>query len=430
MSFSGFSRLRRILLYLKVFVLLVCIFLGFSLLSVLIPNEPVRKNIESSIKDVINQPDYPDLIIKGDHHRLDYAMDGQISNIIYTIDNQEPLKSALLGRCRMEDGPYTSQWKHLSYNISHNNLKPNVNYARYWHGNSFFFRIFYSFTNFNEIKWLIFFITSVLMAAFAMLLYRETGGLNAMAMLAGLFFVNVYIMQFSMQMSPVLIISIIAGFFLISRMKRKKGNIGLLFFITGAVTNYFDLLTAPLLTLGFPMLIWVSMNKEEGNLKKDVISGIQQLVGFGLLWSTGYLGAWVFKVLITIPFADFDIFADVKNQFLLRSGSEGINRMSAIEANFNFLPLVFMNLILITLLIFSILYFKKKGITKAILYLAVAFVPYIWFYVTANHSYLHNWFTYRIQAIAISGVFLAFISLIDWERFSERKSRILKFRNN
>jgi hypothetical protein len=237
-------------------------------------------------------------------------------------------------------------------------------------------------------------------------------------------------MQFSMQMSPVLIISIIAGFFLISRMKRKKGNIGLLFFITGAVTNYFDLLTAPLLTLGFPMLIWVSMNKEEGNLKKDVISGIQQLVGFGLLWSTGYLGAWVFKVLITIPVADFDIFADVKNQFLLRSGSEGINRMSAIEANFNFLPLVFMNLILITLLIFSILYFKKKGITKAILYLAVAFVPYIWFYLTANHSYLHNWFTYRIQAIAISGVFLAFMSLIDWERFSERKSKILKFRNN
>ncbi len=424
MSFSGFSRLRRILLYLKVFVLLVCIFLGFSLLSVLIPNEPVRKNIESSIKDVINQPDYPDLIIKGDHHRLDYAMDGQISNIIYTIDNQEPLKSALLGRCRMEDGPYTSQWKHLSYNISHNNLKPNVNYARYWHGNSFFFRIFYSFTDFNEIKWLIFFITSVLMAAFTMVLYRETGGLKSMAMLAGLFFVNVYIMQFSMQMSPVLIISIIAGLFLISHMKRNKENTGLLFFITGAVTTYFDLLTAPLLTLGLPMLIWVSMIKEEGNLKKDLVFGIQQLLAFGLLWSTGYLGAWVFKVLITIPVADFDIFSDVKNQFLLRSGSEGINRMSAIEANFNFLPLVFMNLILLTLLIFSILYFKKKGITKAILYLAVAFVPYIWFYVTANHSYLHNWFTYRIQAIAISGVFLAFISLVDWERFSERWSKV------
>jgi hypothetical protein len=426
MSFSGFSLLQRILLYLKVFVLLVCIFLGFSLLSVLIPDAPVRKNIEKSIKDVINQPDYPDLMIKGDHHRLDYTMDGQISNIIYTVDNQEPLKSALLGRCRMEDSPYTSQWNHLSYNISHNNLKPNVNYARYWHGNSFFFRIFYSFTDFNEIKWLIFFITSVLMAAFAMLLYRETGGLNAMAMLAGLFFVNVYIMQFSMQMSPVLIISIIAGLFLISRMKRKKGNIGLLFFITGAVTTYFDLLTAPLLTLGLPMLIWVSMNKEEGNLKKDVISGIQQLVGFGLLWSTGYLGAWVFKVLITIPFADFDIFADVKNQFLLRSGSEGINRMSAIEANFNFLPLVFINIILLIFLIFSILFFKKRGISRAILFLAVAVVPYIWFYITANHSIFHNWFTYRIQAIAVSGVFMAVISLVDWQRFSERWNRIFK----
>jgi hypothetical protein len=229
-----------------------------------------------------------------------------------------------------------------------------------------------------------------------------------------------------MQMSPVLIISIIAGLFLISRMKRKKGNIGLLFFITGAVTNYFDLLTAPLLTLGLPMLIWVSINKEDGNLKKDVISGIQQLVGFGLLWSTGYLGAWVFKVLITIPFADFDIFADVKNQFLLRSGSEGINRMSAIEANFNFLPLVLINIILLIFLIFSILFFKKRGISKAILFLAVAVVPYIWFYITANHSYFHNWFTYRIQAIAVSGVFMAVISMVDWQRFSDRWNRIFK----
>jgi hypothetical protein len=408
-----------VLRYLKIFLILLILFWGFALLSCLIPEKAVMRNIEQSLKFMDDQPDYPQMIIYGNQHRPDYAMDGQITNIIYTIDNQDIIKSSLLGRCRMEDNVYVSQWQYVKYNTEHNTLKPNVNYARYWHGNSYFFRIFYSFTNYNEIKWIIFLITSVLMVAFAMSLYREMGGLKAMMVLIGLFLTNVYVMQFSMQQSPVLIITIVISLILFKQMRNKK-NPAVLFFVTGAVTTYFDLLTAPLLTLGIPMLIWVSLRNEENKLKEDLISGVRQLILFGTLWLVAYSGAWAIKIAIAIPFADFDLFSDVKNQVMIRAGNAGISRMAAVEANFNFLPLVYINIALLVLLTLSILSFNKKGISKAILFVLISTLPYVWFFGAANHSFDHNWFTYRIQAFSISGILLAFNSLIYWEGLNKR----------
>jgi hypothetical protein len=68
----------------------------------------------------------------------------------------------------------------------------------------------------------------------------------------------------------------------------------------------------------------------------------------------------------------------------------------------------------------SIMSFNKKGISKAILYLLVAALPFVWYFGAANHSYDHNWFTYRIQAISISGVLLAINNLIHWEKLKTR----------
>jgi hypothetical protein len=201
---------------------------------------------------------------------------------------------------------------------------------------------------------------------------------------------------------------------------RNKKNPAVLFFVTGAVTTYFDLLTAPLLTLGIPMLIWVSLRNEENKLKEDLISGVRQLILFGTLWLVAYAGAWAIKIAIAIPFADFDLFSDVKNQVMIRTGSAGISRMAAVEANFNFLPLVYINILLLILLITCILSFNRKGIPNAILFVLIATLPYVWFFGAANHSFDHNWFTYRIQAFSISGILLAFNSLIYWEGLNKR----------
>ncbi|GAB1405390.1 MAG: hypothetical protein PHX54_11775 [Lentimicrobiaceae bacterium] len=418
--------LKPVWYYIKVFAWLILFFLGFAVLSSLVPDKPVRSNIEYSLTFMENQPSYPHMIIEGMNHRPDYAMDGLMTNIIYTIDNHDVIKSALLGRGRIDyTSPYVSQWKWVKYNTLNNKQNPNFFYARYWHGNSYFFRLFYAFTNYNEIKWIIFMITSLLMAFFAIKLGRELGALKALLLLSGLFFMNVYVMQFSMQLSPVLIISVVMSLVLIRWMHRGK-NPAVLFFISGALATYFDLLTAPLLTLGIPMLLWVSMCGHENNLKTELWHGFKQLVGFSLLWIVAYSGAWAMKMIITIPFSELDIVSDVTNQFLRRAGSENITRMDAIMRNFNLIPLVFVNILLLVPVLLSPFFFNKQGIAKFVLFLAVAFLPYIWFYGAADHSYGHYWYTYRIQAITISGVLLAVYSLVDWHRVKLQWRRLFR----
>ncbi|MHC1777391.1 MAG: hypothetical protein AB9834_18460 [Lentimicrobium sp.] len=420
---------KSLILYLRTFIILVFIFFSFSFLSCLLPDKPIRKNVERSVHFFEGISEYPEPMISGKKHGLDYFMDGMILNMIYTTDNREPIKSALLGRSRQQAGPYTTQINQLKYSIANNTLKPNVEYARYWHGNTFFFRIFFVFTEYNELKWFIYFITSLLLVAFTIVLYRDMGGIMTTGLMAGLFIVNIYPMQFSMQLSPVLIISIVSCLILSHKFKYKPETIPMLFFITGAVVSYFDLLTAPLLTLGLPLLLWVSLDTK--NDEHSFRHSLYRLLQFGALWALAYLATWAIKWIITWPLIDYDLFSDVKNQILLRSASVENNRISAIANNFNQLPLVIINLVLILLIILGAFHFNRKGIKAALLFLCVSVIPFIWMIGTANHSYYHFWYTYRILGITVGGVFLAVISLVSRDEISGyRIKRWIKPRNS
>jgi len=406
--------MKNLITYMKVFLMLIMGFFLFSLLSCFLPDEPIRRNVERSVAYLEGIGEYPEPMISGRKHSLDYYMDALILNMIYSIDNQDPFKSALFGRSRQQGGPYTPQINHLKYSIENGNVKPNVEYARYWHGNTFFFRIFFLFTEYNELKWFIYMITSLLLVLFTIVLYKNTGGLMTFGMMSGLFMVNIYLMQFSMQLSPVLIICILACLLLVRNFRKRPESVPLVFFLSGAVVSYFDLLTAPLLTLGIPMLLWISLDSE--HLRHSFLHSFKQLLIFGALWSVAYLMVWCMKWVITWPFIGYDIFDDVKTQVLIRSSAVDHSRITAIATNFNQLPLVIINIVLIVLIIFVVVRFNRRGVKPALLFLSVAALPFIWFFATANHSLYHFWYTYRILGMTVSGVFMAFISLITWHR--------------
>jgi hypothetical protein len=37
----------------------------------------------------------------------------------------------------------------------------------------------------------------------------------------------------------------------------------------------------------------------------------------------------------------------------------------------------------------------------------------MWYFFAANHSYLHNWFTFRAQAVSIAALLLAMMQFVD-----------------
>lgn len=304
----------------------------------------------------------------------------------------------------------------MEYSIKNKNQPTNNHYARYWHGNSFLFRYFYSFLHFNDIKLYIFIITSILLTIFIMFSYKTVGSRKTLAILTGLFFVNFYIMLFSMQMSPVLLITLIVGMMILSKGKSDPKPPYLILFLTGMIVNYFDLLTAPVLTLGIPLLLFISLQHDEEFTRKSFITKATQLLSMGLLWLTGYTGAWIAKILITYPFCSFNLIDDFIAQFTLRAGTQEFTRFDAIDKNLNLIQLPAINFILLVLIILAIIRFNRKGIVNSLLFILVALTPFLWIIATANHTYYHNWFTYRMLAVSISGFMLAFISLIDWDR--------------
>ena len=69
---------------------------------------------------------------------------------------------------------------------------------------------------------------------------------------------------------------------------------------------------------------------------------------------------------------------------------------------------------------------RKPGVAKVWLkrplFLLIVLMPYVWYLLLANHSYLHWWFTYRLQAVAILGLLLAIApasSAPRWSRHSD-----------
>lgn len=399
--------------YAKILFLLIIIFSSFSILSSLLPDQLVRRNIEKSVKTEGELPNYFSPIVHGEENQLDYAMDGLITNMIYTIDNDKPVRSAFMGNAYVK---YAYQWQTLNYLMEHKDIEPNFHYARYWQGNSFLFRFLYVFTEYDIIKWIIYIVTSFLLIILAIQLSRKAGTINTISIFAGLFFVNVYIMQFSMQLSPILMITTISSIVLLKKSNGSTNYFYTFFFVVGGVTCYLDLLTTPLLTLGIPVLIWYSIRPKSENLKNEVFYALKQILFFGIFWLTGYTLIWVSKIIISIPFVEFNLVQDFIGKLSERSGAENFSRYKAIEKNINRLQLTFLNILFAIPLILSIISFNRRGIGRAAVYLAIATTPYIWYFFTANHVYIHHWFTFRAQAISIGGILLALVSLVDWER--------------
>ncbi|MCK9291878.1 MAG: hypothetical protein WCR58_08205 [Bacteroidales bacterium] len=395
----------------------------FSLISTMLPDDTVRLHIRNSLPDVVSLPDYPEPMIRGRNHSLDYAMDGMITNIIYNLNNQTPIQSVLLCRWDFDESqPYQSQWHNLAYTIEHIDQLPKVVYGRYWHGNSFLFRFLYWMMDYNEIKWMIYFLSSLLFLCTTIFLYKRLGFLTTLALHSGLLFLNQYVMQFSMQLAPALCITLI-GMMVVSHCRIENTNkLFTVFLILGALTAYFDLLTVPLLTFGMPFLVWISLLIRENSFTytrflRDGLTG-------GLLWLLAYAFIWASKWVLVAWFTDFHIWKDVQHFLLMRSGATDQGRWDAVRVNFNQMPLVWINLAALLLLLRSLSRLSRQHIMAALGFIAIGLLPYIWFFVMANHSAVHFWFTYRIQAVSISALMLALIVLHKPREKIQIKSKI------
>ena len=105
--------------------------------------------------------------------------------------------------------------------------------------------------------------------------------------------------------------------------------------------------------------------------------------------------------------------ADAIGQVLFRVGAaENEVKTSAIEAIIRNIGANKLYLLLTISVFFGIILYKilkKENINLKSVNISVllcAILPFLWYMVVSNHSYIHYWFTYRILAISIYAILI------------------------
>lgn len=293
------------------------------------------------------------------------------------------------------------------------------NYARYWHGYQAVLTPLFVFFNISQIKTLNMAAQLVLVLAIAALLglRRRTDMIIPFAaMYLSLAPVSLF---YSFQYSSTFYVM---SFLLLAvASKYDKWSFTKLCFafeVAGIMEAFFDFLTYPAVALGVPMVMFFALDASE---RKTLLQRIKQFVLLCVSWGFGYVGMWGGKWVVATLFTDENIIADALDSVRFRSStSQGDDVFSydlAVESNIRFLNESNSGLFRLLLVIMAVIWLflllktlRRKGsalqanAASALIIAACCLLPFVWFFGTINHSYLHSPFTFRELAITVYGL--------------------------
>lgn len=392
--------MKNIAKYSVVFLLLIAAYFVFGVLSCVLPDKAIKRHIAESAPVIAAEGLYPRLLNDMEQYRLDNFTDALMMNQIYNIDRKHPVKSAMRMIRSSEKGRDWDQPGLLVRRVNGEELEEQ-HYSRYWHGGSFLYRLLFLTMDYATLRFVLLLISSGLLLSLACAYFRKAGWLKTLALSMGFVITYGFITQFSMQFFPVLAITIIGSLLVIQR-EASKG-FGLLFFIIGSLTCYFDLLTTPLLTLGIPLAILLSLKSNQGFLLKNNFIEVVQLI---LLWGLGFALTFVTKWALASLILGQNIFADAYEVSLYRMEADEFTRWDAVTMNFDMLNWWIIAIVAVVMLVFNLIKYRSFNYKKAILFLLIALMPYVWYLILSNHSYQHWWFTFRLQAVTVACLML------------------------
>lgn len=288
------------------------------------------------------------------------------------------------------------------------------NYPRYWHGYQVILRPLISGLNYSNIRYVnMFFILSLFCLTF-LVLHKSFGIKASVPFIITMAMIYITILPMSLQYTSVFAITMIAiilmGYFN-SQIKSFYLYYGYSFLIIGSITNFFDLLTAPIVTLGIP-LVFAFLLENKRDKGKEFIDSLLFIIKNSFLWGLGYGATWAFKWIIATLFTENNVIQDALNQSVVRTvgtESQPVDRIRMFTENFNLMfPSVALKMFVVLVVVWLIVLIIKHKPFHEILNLSplllIATYPYIWQFFLSNHSQHHSWFVYRIQSVTVFAV--------------------------
>ena len=451
--------LRRGTRLLVIFAALTVVFVASVTLVFLLPRGPIKRHLAESI---------PQLEAEGTAYRPffdipSYQLDGFTDPLMLNVALGRPGESAL--RAGLEDvfalPPNTSasqlsgSWATLpqlkaGLADQYSNAFP---YARYWHGYLLLLRPALVVLTYPAIRFVNMFLFAAAALGTALLLARRFGGRLAFAFVLALLWVSALIIPMSLQFTSVFMLAMLASIVVLAFGDKswfRRWDLEV-FLVIGMLTAFFDLFTAPLVTLGLPLLMLLlvleSVHEEYG-----MRSGVVETVKLGAVWSVGYAFSWASKWFIgsavlgwsvlTNALSDFKFWTTTSAPIFQGSvASARAHSLGPLGANLAMLVPLFglgdnlaglqtetvvatvaLAFAVVAVVLVLALRFHKPWArwTRQVPLLAVAALPYIWYALWHTPSTQHFWFNYRSQVITLFAI-LAFLLLnTDYDAITSR----------
>lgn len=436
--------MKAILKYIGVFFTTLALLICLLVLSCTIPQDKIRENSKLSANYMAeNETEFYTPLLSEDNFKIhDYA-DAIWLSIAYSVDSKHPLRSAL-------EGKYYNALGDRLYNIFfyrdaiNDNLEPNTYYYRYWHGTIMFLRPLLTQFTYMDIRYMNVLLLTGLCFILMIILQNKLDIKAAVIFAIAVLSVNFFVVPYCIEYVPMFYIMFISSIIIL--FLKDKQKISYLFLITGICSNFFDFLTVETITLCVPLVIhfYDLFNKgETGNF----INNIKYFVKLCTLWICGYMFTWGSKWLMASIVLRRNVMTNVMESISQRSVGQ-VGEITFFEQLKNALILnirgifplrltkgpagtVIMFFVILALLFAVVFLYRKKKFEKvAVIFLLIALIPYIRYLVMSNHSYSHNWFTFRAQISSIMAVLFAVAVNLDkallHREFRKRRKKIDK----
>ncbi len=420
-------------------VFTVVLFLLWLLLalSTLIPNDLLRDRIEQSALTYKERTAFE--TTNGDklNALADHYADSIWLNISWNMGKGDPLSASI--RTDYYDGEELGENAGLYLAVTEE-VEPNTDYTRYWHGTAMFIRLGHLFTDVEGVKLIGSVAFLLLVGASLALLARKKHGDLAVILVLSLAAVQIWNIRLSMEYQPAFILAFVLVPLFLLLERRGDRWLTVLSVMSGTAVAFFDFLTTETVTILLPLALVVAVRAKEARLggMKEASS---LLLKCGICWVCAYGGAFIVKWLIASMVTDTNAFKTALSSVAERMGSQvGLyadrpdSIVSSLMANLSMLfgsekrvqaGRTALGLVFAAASLWSVWYLfrgREKQPVAASMLLGLGAVVLIRYLVLNNHSYLHCFFTYRALVTPVFAMLSAMWLNIERPRKKGRRT--------
>lgn len=429
--------IKKILLYTGSFLAAIIILWSALFFTSLIPNEKIKDNLLITAYKMNGADPFPQNSSR--NTISDNYADIILMNVIWNIDSSDPFVSSLDTKYFDGNDGVNDYGENYGLYAALNGTAPNTDYSRYWHGSAVFIRPLLTVTDMDGVRLTGVIAAALLLAVSCAILAKRRLYLEAAALPLSFICVQAWNILLAMEYQPAVLVTL--AMLPIFLQLEKKGDTALitLSVISGTMIAFFDFLTAETLTILIPLIMIMSVRYSEErfrNAKSETITAAKCSLGWLLAYGGTYLVKWTaasavtgenkFTAALSSAGERFGGSAQIMSPVaqMFAAPFTNISTMMGGTKRMDILPAV-MGIIIIAAAAGMAIYLSRRN-KKAREYLFIVFilgaVPYLRYIVLNNHSYLHDFFTYRAQAAVVLALLTAIAAAMKKTENKKKKS--------